>query len=426
MKQGAYFSTYKWLVAFIVFLSFPFSAFAASLISVSSVGADIFDIKAANMKDVAAIELTLSYDTAALSNPRFTEGPLISGAMTAVNLNIPGTIKIAIIRTNPVNGSGTIATLRFDLIGGLPGKINSMNAKLANINGSPLTVQVQVNNPPDMSAGNTTLSQTQDGLSSGINVPVAPAQPLAPIIIAGQSDKTEEGYAATDVTSAVEQDDKSGITEPTGEPIKERDIPAKKTDIATSSGETATDANVTERKTYSQKSVLERFKEYRGERTAKAFIALFNNENMNGSRQEPPIALSDGKTMVKAVFTASPGDITPSDIAIMGAKLVSLNRAPSSMNMWIIELIPDKSGYNASFTLSQGEAKTVYPLTIAPKVNIKISGAKTVSKADFHHYLSAKKAGKSKKYDLNGDGKRDYLDDYIFTANYLVSINKGK
>lgn len=420
MKQGTCFSTYKWLIAFIVFLSFPFSAFAASLISVSSAGADIFEIKATNMEDVAAIDLILYYDATTLSNPRFTEGPLISGAMTAVNPNVSGFVRIAIIRTNPVNGTGTIATLKFDLIGNSPGKINSMSAKLSNFNGTPLAAQVVVTNPSDLSANKGFSQEANPTDKAEIKDLPEKAQQVAPAIIVDQTDKTGRDITEPELAASIELEDKSVITDIASEQDKETTIPSKKSDLDDKSVETAKDAKVAERKIQSQKSILERFKKFRGKRTAENFISLFNREDMSDSVQEPPIAFSDGKSIVKAMFTADPGQINQSDITMVGTKLVSLYRASIGMNIWNIELIPERGVYNASFTLSQGRARTLNPLTIVPKINIKKPKAKSVSQADFRRYLNAKKA------DLNGDGKRDYVDDYIFTANYLVSINRVK
>jgi hypothetical protein len=168
---------------------------------------------------------------------------------------------------------------------------------------------------------------------------------------------------------------------------------------------------------YQQTSVLERFRTYRGERTPAALVALFNNENMIGARQEPPVALSDGISTVRFVFVSSPGTRTSSDIAVMGAKLLSLKRDPDNTNTWIVDLLPNKGAYQASVAVPLGELKMIYPLTVAPKIDIRPVRGKTVTMADFDRYL--KERGK----DLNKDGRLDDLDDFIFTANYLRTVD---
>jgi hypothetical protein len=47
-----------------------------------------------------------------------------------------------------------------------------------------------------------------------------------------------------------------------------------------------------------------------------------------------------------------------------------------------------------------------------------------MTEEDFNRYLKERETAKSPQFDLNIDGKRDYLDDYIFTANYLEDIKK--
>jgi hypothetical protein len=99
------------------------------------------------MENVAAMDITITYDAASLSNPRVQQGGLISGALTAVNLNVPGTVRMAIIRTTPIQGSGIIATLTFDRTGGSGGKITGLGARLSNLDGRPLPALAQVINP---------------------------------------------------------------------------------------------------------------------------------------------------------------------------------------------------------------------------------------------------------------------------------------
>jgi hypothetical protein len=176
------------------------------------------------------------------------------------------------------------------------------------------------------------------------------------------------------------------------------------------------DAAVAAKAVYQQTGILERFRTYRGERTPAALMALFNNESMIGARQEPPVVLSDGRSTVRFVFVSSPGARTTSDIAVMGAKLLSLKRDPDNTNTWIVVLLPDRGAYQASVTVPLGELKMIYPITIAPKVDIRPGRGRAVTTADFDRYL--KERGK----DLNQDGKRDDTDDFIFTANYLSAV----
>jgi hypothetical protein len=146
-------------------------------------------------------------------------------------------------------------------------------------------------------------------------------------------------------------------------------------------------------------------------------VALFNNESMIGARQEPSVALSDGRSTVQFVFVSSPGTRTSSDIAVMGARLLSLKRDPDNTNTWIVNLIPDRGAYQASVAVPLGDLKMIFPITIAPKVDIKTGHGGAVTIADFERYL------KERGRDLNKDGKMDNTDDFIFTANYLRAVD---
>jgi hypothetical protein len=160
-------------------------------------------------------------------------------------------------------------------------------------------------------------------------------------------------------------------------------------------------------------SVLKRFKKFKGERTAKAIIGLFAQDEMTGYHQEPAVALSDGKTPIRATFISSSGDIKAADVAVMGARIISVKKDPDYTNTWIAELVPEKNAYEASFAVSDGTLKRIYPLTIAPKIDMKMNKSGTLIEKDLGTYMS------NQQQDVNKDGKKNYLDDYIFTANYL-------
>jgi hypothetical protein len=424
MKIRAIISTGIFFVVMLAMaLCRPLPAFAVSTLTISSTGDGVFLLQGIGIEDAAALEIIVSYDTATLANPRVVEGPLITGAMTAINPNVPGMVRLVIIRLTPVKGSGVIATLTFDRKGSSPGKVLSLSARLANINGAPFPALVQVNNPPDASVmasnptqgsetqiGTTTSGQTGAG-TTGTQVITAPT-----IIIAGPPTRTEEGKAAPDIPGTREKEAQPVPSEPGREPLKESTIVARKTSDASFAGTTPA------RKIFAQKSILERFQEYMGERTAESFISLFEQESFIGFRQDPPIAISDGKSSVKVTFISTPGNKTSSDVAVMGARFISMKKDPDNTNTWIVELLPEKGAYQASLMISQGEIVMVYPLAIAPKIALMKPG--TMTKEDFNRYLKERGTAKSPQFDLNIDGKRDYVDDYIFTANYLEDIKK--
>jgi hypothetical protein len=139
----------------------PVPAFAASTLTISSTGNGIFLLQGIGIKDAAALEIMVSYDVATLANPRVVEGPLVAGAMTAVNQKTPGMVRMVIIRITPVKGDGVIATLTFDRTGPSPGRIISLSAKLANIKGVSLPASVRVYNAPQASVTDSITPQSR-------------------------------------------------------------------------------------------------------------------------------------------------------------------------------------------------------------------------------------------------------------------------
>jgi hypothetical protein len=392
-------------------------AFAVSTVTASSAGDGVFLVQGTGIENAAALEIMVTYDTAALANPRVAAGPLIAGAMTAINPNVPGTVRMVIIRLTPVSGAGVIATMTFDRKGASPGSITSLAVRLADLKGSPIPSMAGIAAPPaaapvtaDSSPGTDSpsgLMTTPSTAPTGAPVTAMVVPSPVPVVQGDPSSIVPERPATS---RSAEQDAPASV--PAEDVPAERDqlAMARSTDAPLKGRDAATTA---EKSVYRQTGILERFRTYRGERNPAALVGLFDNESMIGCRQEPPIVLSDGRSTVRVVFVSSPGAKTSSDIAVMGARLLSLKRDPDNTNTWIVDLLPDKGAYQASVAVPMGELKMIYPITIAPKVDIGPGYGGTVTLADFDRYL--RERGK----DLNRDGKLDDTDDFIFTANYL-------
>jgi hypothetical protein len=178
------------------------------------------------------------------------------------------------------------------------------------------------------------------------------------------------------------------------------------------------------------KSVLERFRLFQGEKGPKALMALFN-ETPEGIRQEPPVALTDGDTRVKVIIERPSSGKDAPNFALKGAKLESLKMEGNAA--WVVEVLPNKGVYEATVTMLRDGTLTVIPLTVAPPLSAagKIGEGGKLTEADFNLFLNERGTEKAPRFDQNGDGKRDYIDDYIFTANFIVKTpptvkEKGK
>ncbi len=412
--------------ACILAICLPLTAFAMSTVTISSDGTGVFLLQGMGIEDAAALEINILYDANTLANPRVVEGPLISGAMTAINQSLPGMVRMVIIRLSPIKGSGVIATLSFDRKGSSPGIITSMNVRLADIKGSPLSAAAQVSNSPD-AANNAAASSQDQNMATGTTTSVLTGMPgttsnpysiPSTIVVVGQPSGTDASNKTADTTLTRELDNgQPSAPDSAGSVVHEPAARVQKTDPAAAADDSKI-PKVVKKTIYTQKSVLDRFKEYQGERTIASLVSLFENESMIGCRQEPPVSISDGKSITRVVFVSTPGADPASDIAVMGARLIALKRDADNTNTWIAELVPEKGTFRASLAVSQGGLKMIFPLTVAPEIKVDHIRSRSWTDADFAYYLKKQRA------DLNSDGKRDYIDDYVFTANYLYAVGK--
>lgn len=390
---------------------------AASTITISSSGNGVYVLQGTDIEEAAAAEISVGYDGSSLTNPRVTQGALMSGALMAVNANAPGTVRIAMVTVHPVTGSGVIATLSFDITAGSSGNIRSLNAKLANIDGLQLAVAPQVISPPNEPTGPASAQQAQPGspgsatgVSSQRNDSKQADRTQGVVIVASAAaGATQEPAPA----APTDNDEQPSSEKPAAQ--EERAVLARKESPSPDKGETQV------RKVHAHKSTLDRFREFKGTPSVDGYLSLLDQDNLLGFRQEPVAALSDGSTRVKLIFISTPGQRSMSDIALAGAKLISLNRDPDNSNSWIAEILPAKGELSASLSIPQGNMIVVYPLTIAPAMNVDLDKSGRVTKADFDLFQKERGSGKTPKFDLNRDGKRDYIDDYIFTVNYLIT-----
>jgi len=410
----------------------PKQVFAVSTITISPAGDGVYALQGLPVENASALDITIMYDTTTLTNPQVVEGPLIAGAMTAINPNIPGTVRIVIIRIAPINGSGVIATLNFDTIDSSPGKISQLTARLANATGSPLTAQTQIINPTDLIADSSTISHPQNApvdstlqpTATGTSIPTTPSSIAPSIIIAGQPTESVKNNSSSPGDSKTGDEGQQSTSDTSVNSESQTVTIARSDNSSLGAGEHKTPLNTQTPSIYVHESILDRFREYKGERSADAFISLFEQESLFGFRQNPSVAFSDGKTIVTVTFIAPPGNLISSDLTITEAKLLSLKKDPDNSNTWIASLLPNKGAYEASITISQNKLRMIYPITVAPKVNLQKDKSGKITKNDFDQFLKNQKIVKTTAMPVSSDSKWDYKDDFIFTANYLRSINK--
>jgi hypothetical protein len=414
------------IISAIIVMGFSASASATAFLKLDPSGGGGYTLQGVGIENVGGIQVIIDYDIATLGNPRVVMGSLASGAMNAVNTSVPGSINFGLISANRViNGSGTIATITFDrkleeggitrvvarLVDFTSNKQVPADARFSNpsVNRSATTDQSQ--------STNTTVTQTPKDNSSTSGVPVTPATTSTtartggtltyPGDDSGSREKREvvaqENRDSTDTTRSDRQMVARDIVPPASENRDSESIAKKE--------ETAQPA------TYD--SVADRFRSYTGERTVKALTGLFAPQNNAPFVQEPAILLADGKVTLKVTIDGVAGKKSP-NFALTGATLVTMKRKGTSG--WIVEAKPQKGVAVASITMLQDGNMIEFPLTVAPKIDLDLDKSGNVNEADFLLFLKDRGTDKSPRFDLNGDGKRTYLDEYIYTANYLVDL----
>ncbi|HJV64283.1 MAG TPA: cohesin domain-containing protein [Geomonas sp.] len=425
------------------------AALAAAKVSISSNGKGIYTVKGADFSGVAGAKITIAYDAATLGNPRVTQGGLVSDALMASNTATPGTVTLALVYggTKGISGSGEVATIAFDQRGSSPGVIQSQSVDLVNASGTRIAAASEV--------VNATADTTSDSASATappaavVQAPVAQettgSVPVTQMAAAAQGSAVVAstaggsgarvlggGLVVPEEAAAV----RSGEEKPQEQPAAESGTPAKAgaESVAATGAETTQPVREAAAKAAGQSSaaasapapavtyqgVLERFRSYQGAKTPGSLIALFDLSAHKEVRQEPAVVLSDGAARAKVfVDLAAPGKAAPS-FALENAQLISVNKVGASR--WVLEALPAKGASSATVVMLNEGAMTEIPLTVAPPLpkEIKLGSGRTLSEADFRRFLSERGTGAAPRYDLNGDGVRDYLDDYIFTANYIA------
>lgn len=405
----------------LILLSSSSFALGAS-VSITSSGNGIFIIQGSQMDGVAGMDLNVVYDTPSLAAPSVTQGSLISGAMFAANTNNPGSIRIAVVSTKTFSSNGQIATISFASHTGT-GKVtvttSMIDANRAPVTGGGSSIAFDSQTPAtETTTSTTTTTSTNTANTATTNTTTTGTTTGITAGTTGGSIQTSLGTISMPSDAPAKSDTKPADT--TGVPAQTIAPAAPKQPEPQAEEKTVTEPAKPETvKITSYKGTLEYFRTYEGEKSPAILTALFNKKIAPAIRQEPAVALSDGKKTVKIVAEIKNAGNKSPNFALNGAKLVSLNKDDASL-AWIVEALPQANSMQASLTILTASDIIEYPLTLAPPVE-----SVSPDEADFAVFISD--SGKAApKRDLNGDGKHDYLDDYIYTANYLARKGTDK
>lgn len=391
-------------------------AYAVEL-TVAPLGDGRYSVNGAAMDGVAGIDLTVTYDSSLLSGPSIIQGGVISGAMMASNTNNSGTIKVAIISTRAFSGNGQIIAINFAGRNG-SGGITTINAKTIDIKGAQLQTTAFViqeqpsgssSQPPDSSgfpqdrqaatqyqtpAGSTSPT-TSTSVTPSIGSISLPADNMQP-----DTQKRQEQQISP---PPAEQYRQTPQTVPRAEENRQTEVKPKKTEELKRSGYV---------------SVLDRFKAYKGDRNPLILAELFSKAIDSAITQEPMVSGADGTATIKLkVLLDLKEDDSAPNFAASEAKIVSL-KSDEATGRWVIDLLPSKGVVTASLSILAGNRLMDIPLVTVPL-------AKSLSFSDKEIAAFIKDFGAEKPlYDLNKDGRHDYIDDYIYAGNLRLTGKK--
>jgi hypothetical protein len=157
-------------------------------------------------------------------------------------------------------------------------------------------------------------------------------------------------------------------------------------------------------------------KAYSGTRTLPALAALFAKKVTQTIRQEPDPVLSNGKNKV-IVTVDMPVRITVSPtFSVNGGTVVSSRQEKQVKGRWVLEVLPEADAVRTAVIITAGAEEFEYPLTVAPPVKTVL----TFDENGWNRFVREVGSAEVPRHDFNEDGVRDYIDEYIFVANYLA------
>jgi hypothetical protein len=406
------------LITMLVFALLVCSALpvlAAGVVSVTPSGNGIYTVNGSGFSGVSGVDMVITYDTATLSNPKVTQGSLMAGSMMIANTNVAGSIRLGLVHASGVSGSGPIATVNFTVRSGSSPARVPVVASVKLIDASGRDIGASADSSTSSGSGGGTGGGSDGGSGggtgggSGSGTGGGSGSGTGGVPVVGGT-VTMPGETPTTV-----EKEKAELPPPAPEPMQISDKPV----AAATEERSEPPKGAAEKKYVPIKSVLEQFRLFKGEKSPKTLVALFNN-SAEGIRQEPPVALSDGGTRVKVIIERPSSGKNAPNFALKGAKLESLKMEGDAA--WVVEVLPNKGVYEATITMLRDGTMTEIPLTVAPPLPAadKIGEGGKLTEADFKRFLNERGTEKASRFDQNGDGKRDYIDDYIFTANYIV------
>ena len=385
------------------------SSALAATVTVAKSGNSSYVLMGSDMDGASGIQLDITYDSTSLATPTVTQGSLTSGAIFQANTTRAGSIKIAVISSTPFSSNGPIATISFASRTG-NGGITSVVPIVIDSKGSSIS----------SSASNQTNDAVNASNQATATPSPSPSQSPNPTQTTQSTGTANPIYGGT-VSLPVDQPQQRSDTQPTVSspvPAPAGEAPVKTTEQTPPPNKPVSETKPEETPQFVvYKGIAERFKHYSGSKTLSAMVKLFDKQIAQTVQQEPPVLVTDGKT--KATLTVNiPSRITSSvNFAVNGGTLVSYKQEKQIKGRWIVSVQPNPGSNNVALTIIAGTEEFEYPLTVVQPVKTTL----TLDEKGWNKFSKEVGTATAPQHDFNSDGVRDYLDEYIFVANFLAS-----
>ncbi len=444
---------------------------AASTVIVTQTSEGVYSVSVANVVKASALDFTIKYDVDTLSNPVISNGPAasIAGVMQIPNndskLGVLRVVYLAAAKDVFFDGSGLFATVTFTKIGNKSSRLPEIKSEIFSDSGTRMVVQsivtplagtdaalISTGNIAGTNAGsvlaNAAANNTSNAMTNNVSGPSAitntaiqtspstgvmgnlPGSPSMSKTVATTTVNYQTATLNSEQASKFKRDEITSDSQVQSyQQNQNRGSEAVK-DAVSSAGDDNTKMVVPDAKPAAKlvnfkplQSVAERFRTYSGPRTLKNFAELFYkvDSKVTGFAQHPKIAVSDGRQKVTVKITLAPGSGVPA-FSMKGANLKGLKSV--SDKLLELDVIPQKGKHDIRISMKIQKKIVEIPLLVVPPISLNIIelSDKVLEKMLF------KPDAKNKPlpYDLNVDGKQDYLDDYILVAHWLLKQQTNK
>ncbi|MFA7404640.1 MAG: cohesin domain-containing protein [Pelobacteraceae bacterium] len=411
---------------------------AATIFNIAPSGAASYSITAIDLPDASGVDLTITYDTATLEAPKVTAGVLTSSAMVASNTDVPGLVRIAFITGGVIKGTGQLASISFVKKGNVPAPQPTLSSSAYTATLAPLAVQSTSGTPQPTNeaagTGGTDNNAANPGSGGGSTSNSAGGMTYTPGTqqsgsTLGSVSLPQEPGGNNPYREEARKDERhdeaaypNGAANPSATP-EGNTAASQETSPPVAAPEAKTGGIRTTLKT--SQSVLDRFRAFKNSRSLKQFSSLFDMSALHeaGIVQLPGIVVTDGKSLVTVTVDLVNEADTPS-FSLKGANLKSIRRL--SDKKWELVALPQKGKSDVRLSIIlKGESLEI-PLIAVPPIEQSAAAKLDALSATALDALLAKPLINNKPgYDLNSDGKQDYLDDYILVAHRLLKQQRS-